>query len=115
MKNNLVIKASAGTGKTFAIATRFIRLLVFGEGKVRPETILGLTFSKAAAQEIYEKILNRLREAAASEQGALKEKDNLTRDLDPKTDAKEISEIPMIDWSPSMFAGVLPKTDRMPG
>lgn len=107
MKSNLVIKASAGTGKTFEIATRFIRLLVFGKGKVRPETILGLTFSKAAAQEIYEKILNRLREAAASEQGALKERDNLTKDLDPVTDANEIAEVSMIDWTPAMFAGVL--------
>ena len=58
MNANLVIKASAGTGKTFAIATRYLQLLVFG--KARPEQILALTFSRAAAQEIYDKILERL-------------------------------------------------------
>jgi ATP-dependent exoDNAse (exonuclease V) beta subunit len=55
---NLVLKASAGTGKTFAIATRYLRLLIFE--KVDPATILALTFSRAAAQEIYAKILERL-------------------------------------------------------
>lgn len=107
MKRNLVVKASAGTGKTFAIATRFIRLLVFGGEKVRPETILGLTFSRAAAQEIYEKILNRLRAAAESDEGAAAERDLLVGDLDPGTDAAEIGRAPRIDWSPAMFAGVL--------
>ncbi len=68
MNGNLVLKASAGTGKTFAIATRYIRLLVLGNA--RPEAILALTFSRAAAQEIYTKILERLCEAAASERGA---------------------------------------------
>lgn len=55
---NLVLKASAGTGKTFAIATRYLRLLIFEN--VDPATILALTFSRAAAQEIYAKILERL-------------------------------------------------------
>ena len=58
MNGNLVIKASAGTGKTFAIATRYLQLLVF-DG-VEPGRILALTFSRAAAQEIYDKILERL-------------------------------------------------------
>ena len=58
MNANLIIKASAGTGKTFAIATRYLQLLVFG--KAQPEQILALTFSRAAAQEIYDKILERL-------------------------------------------------------
>ncbi len=58
MNANLIIKASAGTGKTFAIATRYLQLLIFENAK--PEQILALTFSKAAAQEIYDKILERL-------------------------------------------------------
>ncbi len=107
MKRILVVKASAGTGKTFAIASRFIRLLVFGGEKVRPETILGLTFSRAAAQEIYEKILNRLRAAAESDEGAAAERERLVGNLDPDTDAAEIERVPRIDWSPAMFARVL--------
>ncbi len=64
---NLLIRASAGTGKTFSLATHFIWLLVCGE---KPEHILALTFSRAATQEIYEKILKRLWIAAATEKGA---------------------------------------------
>ncbi len=55
---NLLIRASAGTGKTYALAMRFIELMK--EGKVAPESVLAVTFSRAAAQEIYSKILNLL-------------------------------------------------------
>lgn len=65
MNANLVVKASAGTGKTFSIATRFIQLLVFGNAD--PKQILALTFSRAAASEIYAKILERLWTAAGAE------------------------------------------------
>ena len=58
IEGNLLIRASAGTGKTFSLATRFIRLMLF-DG-VEPERIVALTFSRAAAQEIYEALLKRL-------------------------------------------------------
>ena len=70
---NLVLKASAGTGKTFAIATRYLRLLIFE--KVDPATILALTFSRAAAQEIYAKILERLWTASGANVSPTKEID----------------------------------------
>lgn len=101
MKRNLIIKASAGTGKTFAIATRYLKLLIFA--KAAPETILGLTFSRAAAQEIYEKILNRLRKAAASDKGASTEKATLLADADQI----ERNCAANVDWTPAMFAGIL--------
>ena len=50
IEGNVLIRASAGTGKTFSLATRFIRLMLF-DG-VDPERIVALTFSRAAAQEI---------------------------------------------------------------
>lgn len=103
MKRNLVIKASAGTGKTFAIATQYIRLLIFGTGKVKPETILGLTFSRAAAQEIYGKILGRLCAAASSDKGAAAEKSFLLAGLDGEE--KAVAE--KLDYSPSAFATIL--------
>lgn len=70
---NLVLKASAGTGKTFAIATRYLRLLIFEN--VDPATILALTFSRAAAQEIYAKILERLWTASGANVSPTKEID----------------------------------------
>lgn len=115
MKDNLVLKASAGTGKTFALATRFIKLMVFRN--VRPETVLALTFSRAAAQEIYEKILKRLREAAASDEAARRERDeNLLEDLREKSrggeplsaeERAELAFVPEGGWTAATFARVL--------
>jgi len=68
VESNSLIRASAGTGKTFALATRFIRQMMI-DG-VDPKTIVALTFSRAAAQEIYTKILVRLCAAATDRAGA---------------------------------------------
>lgn len=51
------LSASAGTGKTQVLTARVLRLLLHG---VRPETILCLTFTKAAAAEMAERIHGRL-------------------------------------------------------
>ncbi len=61
------ISASAGSGKTFQLAHRYIRLMA---GGVKPERIIALTFSRKAAGEIFDSIMKTLRQAASSEQGA---------------------------------------------
>mgnify|MGYP002395080992 CR=1 FL=1 len=61
------ISASAGSGKTFQLAHRYIRLMA---GGVKPERIIALTFSRKAAGEIFDSIMKTLRHAASSEQGA---------------------------------------------
>ena len=78
-ERNLLIRASAGTGKTFALATRYMRLMLLD--KVDPGRIVALTFSRAAAQEIYTKILERLWEAAESEENAAAETQTLLTGL----------------------------------
>ena len=45
-----MIFASAGSGKTFALTTRFIRLLALGAA---PERIVALTFTRKAAGEFF--------------------------------------------------------------
>jgi ATP-dependent helicase/nuclease subunit A len=61
------IMASAGSGKTYVLTTRYIRLLdTFGQ----PERIIALTFTRAAAGEFFERIVNRLSAASASETAA---------------------------------------------
>jgi len=62
-----VIVASAGTGKTFQLAHRYIWLLANG---VKPEQIIALTFSRKAAGEIFDSIIGYLCEAANSMEGA---------------------------------------------
>jgi len=61
---NFAILASAGTGKTYQLSVRLARLLMLGK---RPEEIIALTFTRAAAGEFYLRVLQRLQEAATDE------------------------------------------------
>ena len=92
IESNSLIKASAGTGKTFALATRVIRLMMFD--KVDAAGIVALTFSRAAAHEIYTKILTRLSSAAKSEEDAAKEWETLLEDYKGAAEAGENNGIP---------------------
>ena len=56
-----LIEASAGTGKTYAIASLYLRLLV--EKELRPEEILVVTYTEAATKELRGRIRGRIREA----------------------------------------------------
>ncbi len=56
-----VIRASAGTGKTWRLGNRYIGLLAAG---VAPESIVAATFSRKAAGEIMERVLTRLARAS---------------------------------------------------
>lgn len=58
-----MILASAGSGKTYALTNRFVRLLALG---ARPERIAALTFTRKAAGEFFDEILNKLAGAAES-------------------------------------------------
>ncbi|WP_333629516.1 UvrD-helicase domain-containing protein, partial [Stenotrophomonas cyclobalanopsidis] len=57
-----LIEASAGTGKTFTLATLFTRLVV--EQGLRIGQILAVTFTDAATQELRKRIRERLALAA---------------------------------------------------
>ncbi|HWR01193.1 MAG TPA: exodeoxyribonuclease V subunit beta [Chlorobaculum sp.] len=63
-----LIEASAGTGKTYAIASLYLRLLV--EKELQPEEILVVTYTEAATQELRSRIHNRIREALDVMRGA---------------------------------------------
>jgi ATP-dependent helicase/nuclease subunit A len=62
------VAASAGSGKTQVLRDRVLRLLLTG---VRPTGILCLTFTRAAAAEMANRIANRLRDWAVSDDAAL--------------------------------------------
>src|SRR5262245_6434404 len=61
---HVVIRASAGTGKTYQLAVRFISLLAAG---AQPEEILATTFTRKAAGEILDRVLVWLAQAAGDE------------------------------------------------
>ena len=58
-----LLEASAGTGKTFAIEHVFVRLIL---EKIPLEEILAVTFTKAAARELKERIFLNLKKAHTS-------------------------------------------------
>src|SRR5499433_1852696 len=62
---NVVLEASAGTGKTRVLVERYVNLLLAG---VEPERILAITFTRKAAAEMRQRIISRLREAARTGQ-----------------------------------------------
>jgi ATP-dependent helicase/nuclease subunit A len=71
---HMMILASAGSGKTFALTNRFVELLA---GGARPERIVALTFTRKAAGEFFDEILRKLAGAARSAAAAEK----LARDI----------------------------------
>ncbi len=56
----VVIEALAGAGKTFKLSLRYLELIQMGED---PKTILATTFSRKAAGEIRDKIIQQVAEA----------------------------------------------------
>ena len=67
---NVVLEASAGTGKTRVLVDRYVNLLRAG---VEPGHILAITFTRKAAAEMRQRIIDRLIEASrlSSADGAL--------------------------------------------
>ncbi len=66
---HVMILASAGSGKTYALTNRFVRLLAEG---ARPERIVALTFTRKAAGEFFDEILHKLADAASAPDAAAK-------------------------------------------
>ncbi len=64
-----LIRASAGSGKTFQLSGHFLRQLFLGHP---PETILATTFTRKAAGEILQRVLLRLA-CAAQDEGVCQE------------------------------------------
>ncbi|UKE47277.1 exodeoxyribonuclease V subunit beta [Xanthomonas cerealis] len=99
-----LIQASAGTGKTFTLATLFTRLVV--ERGLRIGQILAVTFTEAATQELRRRIRERLALAAtlvptAASVGAASAATESANDLSPTEIANDLSGLkPLLQDAP---------------
>jgi len=65
----LVIAASAGSGKTYALSERYINFLLSPAIKASPRNILAITFTNKAAGEMKERIISCLKEISLGDSG----------------------------------------------
>lgn len=73
---NMLISASAGTGKTYQLSLRFLGLLALNHGN-HPERLIAITFTRKAAGEFKDRILTDLAAGATDREGAARLKDQL--------------------------------------
>ncbi len=69
-QSSATVSASAGTGKTWLLVSRIIRLLLAG---AKPDAILAITFTRKAAAEMQSRLASRLFEFAAADDAQLKQ------------------------------------------
>ncbi len=92
---NLAIMASAGTGKTYSLAMRFIRILLMTG--IAPSAIAAITFSNKAAGEIFEKIVTRLLDMSGDAKASAQEQADALRLLQTLLSSRERLGISTID------------------
>ena len=68
--NSIVVEACAGSGKTWLLVSRIVRLLLDG---VQPSEILAITFTRKAAQEMQERLHEWLHFLAANSDEEVRE------------------------------------------
>jgi len=69
--NSILLRASAGSGKTKVLIDRIVRLLLDGADL---KSIVALTFTKKAATEIQKRLLDRFREYVIADEKELRDK-----------------------------------------
>lgn len=93
-----LIEASAGTGKTYTIATLYLRLLL--ERALTPDLILVVTYTKAATEELRSRIRRRVAQALdwlAGDPEERRGEDPLLADLLSALPAREAARAALAD------------------
>jgi ATP-dependent helicase/nuclease subunit A len=67
-QNSVIVSACAGSGKTWLLVARIVRLLLAG---VKPQEILALTFTRKAAQEMRDRLYGLLEQFSQNDDAQL--------------------------------------------
>ncbi|WP_107785521.1 RecB-like helicase [Campylobacter concisus] len=112
MKDFLALKASAGSGKTFALSVRYIALVLRGENI---NEIIALTFTKKAANEMKERIITTFLDLQNKKDELEKlckelsfSQDEVVKRRDEKLDRFLQSELKIYTFD-AFFSGILKK------
>lgn len=89
----LLIRASAGTGKTFQLTNRLLQIVLSGQ---EVDSILAITFTRKAAGEILHRVLQRLAQGC----------------IDPKAQAELEQHLPEVDASAAACLAALRRVTR---
>ncbi|MEW5950502.1 MAG: UvrD-helicase domain-containing protein [Elusimicrobiota bacterium] len=94
-----LVAASAGAGKTYALAWRYVIFLLSEKSKADPSQILAVTFTKNAAREMRERILNILKEISLGKESLSEAQKYLKSDKEElKKRAKKVLEQILINY-----------------
>lgn len=102
-QRSVVVEACAGSGKTWLLVTRMLRLLLAGAA---PSDILAITFTRKAAEEMRQRLLDILAQLASADDAGV------VRELIARTvDEREAPAL--IDAARGLYARVLESPSRM--
>ena len=91
-EHSVVVEACAGSGKTWLLISRILRLLLAG---VKPSEILAITFTRKAAQEMEDRL------------------EQLLYEMSSKSDQEVLQELEIRGLSPSQAKALLPRAKSL--
>ena len=80
-KTPILVSASAGSGKTFILTKRYIYKILLSKNIKKVKKILVLTFAKAAAQEMFNRINNEILNISQQNKNIIKIKNMLSKNF----------------------------------